>query len=149
MTDIDLEAHGARNDLAEGEDAPREPRGEPDTETEEYTIWTFESETSDWVPDTYVVARDPSPLDFRMWIFQGTGDVARFVVRSSHKYGPDEQVDGGRTDCCEVLLHGQSLTGTDCPDDVAELVTLTTGAETVLPDGEPTDEADRSGPVQY
>jgi len=145
MTEIEnLDTYGRPNDLDPDDPAPREPRGDPDEVTEEFRVWLFDAEESEVVPDVYVVDGRPEPLDFRMWVFVGHGTDARFVMRASHKYGPDEEVHGGREDCCEVLFAGQSLSGAHCPPAVERLVTDLTGAEvdTPRPDG-------HGGPVKY
>jgi hypothetical protein len=144
MDDIDLETYGEPNDLAPDVPAPREPQGEPNVRTDDYHIWTFESDRSAVVPDTYVVARDPSPLDFRMWIFSGEGETARFVVRSSHRYGPDAGDDRDEGECCEVLIDGASLTEDHCPQDVVDLVTDIVEKPITYPESE-----DSAGPIQY
>ena len=118
----DIDSYRQPNDIDPDDPAPREPEGSPDGTNEEFSVWMFDSETSETVPDTYVVARHPDLLDFRMWVFVGKGDKARFTMRASHKYGPDEEVPGGREDCCEVLFDGQSLTAAHCPEPVETLV---------------------------
>lgn len=143
----DLDSYGDPNDVGPEDQAPREPRGPPDTSSEHFLVWTFDSESSDTVPDTYVVAREPDPLDFRMWVFAGRGDRAEFVLRASHRYGPSEatELDGG--ECCEVLMEGGSLRRAHCPELVAEYVESTTGATVTYPDSEP--DGDRDSPIRY
>jgi len=147
MTEIDdLDSYREQNDIAPDEPAPREPEGEPDGVNEAFRVWMFDSEHSDTVPDIYVVDQNPEPLDFRMWVFVGEGQLARFVMRASHKYGPDEEVPGGREDCCEVLFEGESLTDDHCPSEVSTLVQSLTGAEVVTP----RDSTDgHGGPINY
>ena len=147
MEEIDLGSYGEPNDIAPDDPAPREPEGPPDETTDRFRVWLFDADQSATVPDTYVVARNPLPLDFRMWVFVGRADAAHFVMRASHKYGEDEFVPGGRSDCCEVLFEGGSLTGGHCPADVKALVERLTDAPTVMPP-EPTD-SDRGGPINY
>lgn len=142
----DLDSYGQPNDIGPDDPAPRQPEGSPDETTDEFRIWLFDSEESETVPDTYVVARNPFPLDFRMWVFVGRGDHARFVMRASHRYGENELVPGSREDCCEVLFDGQSLSGKHCPTDVEQLVTDLTGAGVVTPGPE---DPDHGGPIQY
>lgn len=143
---VDIESYPEANDLPPDDPAPREPKGDPDTRTEQYDIWAFDAERSPRVPDTYVVDRDPEPLDFRMWVFTGEGDKARFIMRASHKYGVDEAEEGGE-DCCEVLLESQSLTADHCPDEVAQLVADLVQAEVILPKKDPS--AERDSPIEY
>jgi len=146
MTGIDdLDSYRQHNDIGPEDPAPRQPEGKPDGVNEEFRVWLFDAEESETVPDVYVVARDPDPLDFRMWVFVGHGDHARFVMRSSHKYGPEEEVPGGREDCCEVLLAGESLTGDHCPPTVRALVGELTDAEVLTPGPR----EDHGGPVKY
>lgn len=142
----DLDTYRESNDLGPDEPAPREPRGEPAGQTDQFTYWLFDAEESERVPDTFVLTRDPSPLDFRMWVFAGKGPYARFVMRASHRYGEDVARSADGDDCCEVLLSGESLAATHCPRPVVELVESLTGAEVVLPDG-PSDRGD--SPVRY
>lgn len=146
MTDVDLDSYGENNDLPPDQPAPRQPRGKPDETFEDYEVWQFDAEMSETVPDTYVVSRQPDPLDFRMWVFAGRGQEAHFVMRSSHKYADDE-VTPEQDDCCEVLLEDQSLTADHCPDDVRQLVAELTDAPVVVPESE-TDE-DHGGPISY
>ena len=141
----DETAYGEPNDLGPDVPAPRAPRGPPSRTTPDYRIWAFEAEDSETVPDTYVVSRDPTPLDFRMWIFAGRGNDAVFVVRSSHRFGPDATVDS--EDCCEVLVEGASLTADHGPDAVATLVADLTGVTVEFPDADPSDH--RDGSVRY
>lgn len=146
MTEIeDLETYGTPNDIAPDDPAPREPEGQPDERTDEFDVWMFEADESETVPDTYVVDRNPFPLDFRMWVFVGRGELARFVMRASHKYGEDEVVPSGREDCCEVLFDGQSLRANHCPDTVVELVEELTGASVSLPE----DRTGSDSPINY
>lgn len=160
----ELGSYGDPNDIGPNEPAPRAPDGPPDERTDSFDVWFFDADESETVPDTYVVARDPFPLDFRMWVFVGHGSVARFVMRASHKYGPDDVVPGGRDDCCEVLFAGQSLTEEHCTESVETLVSELTGADIVFPGdgdtpGEKSDETngtkdersddDHGGPIHY
>lgn len=145
MDDVDLETYGEPNDLASDDPAPREPRGEPDVRTDEFDVWQFETDASATVEDTYVVDRNPHPLDFRMWVFQGRGDVARFVMRASHKYGRNEVVPDMADDCCEVLFDGQSLRERHCPESVQTTVRELTGAELDFPNGDD----GHGGPINY
>lgn len=147
MTDINLDTYGELNDIGPDEPAPREPKGEPDEITPKYKVWQFEADESDAVEDTYVVARNPHPLDFRMWVFVGRGDVARFVMRASHKYGENEVIPEGRDDCCEVLFDGQSLGAAHCPAEVEALVEELTDAAVATPSS--SDETDHGGPINY
>ena len=144
--DIDLDTYGQHHDLPPDEPAPREPHGRPSETHGTYDIWQFDSEHSDTVKETFVVARDPSPLDFRMWVFVGRGHEAHFIMRASHRYGVDEPVPEGET-CCEVLLEGQSLTGEHCPDEVIELVEDVTEAYGVVTPSAPADSED--SPIRY
>lgn len=147
MTDVDLASYGRHNDLPPDEPAPREPRGQPSEVHGKYDVWQFDADHSDTVKDTFVVARDPSPLDFRMWVFVGRGQEAHFVMRASHRYGVDEPVPEDDT-CCEVLLEGQSLTGDHCPAEVLELVEAVTEAVGVItPPGGSTGADDQ--PINY
>lgn len=130
----DLDSYRHDNDIGPDDPAPREPEGPPDGTNEAFSVWLFDSETSETVPDTYVVARNPEPLDFRMWVFVGKGQAARFTMRASHKYGPEEEVPNGRQDCCEVLFDGQSLTAAHCPEQVETLVQELTAAEIEYPE---------------
>ena len=130
----DLDSYRQPNDIGPDDPAPREPEGPPDGTNEEFSVWMFDSETSETVPDIYVVARNPEPLDFRMWVFVGKGEKARLTMRASHKYGPDEEVPGGREDCCEVLFDGQSLTAAHCPEPVETLVRELTAAAIEYPE---------------
>jgi hypothetical protein len=146
MGEIDLDSYGEPNDIGPDDPAPREPEGEPHRTTDEFYIWQFESETSETVPDTFVVARDPAPLDFRMWVFVGRGERAHFVMRASHRYSP-ENIESDREDCCEVLFEGQSLAAVHCPNDVERLVGDLTGAEVVTSWRSPGSES--AGPINY
>jgi hypothetical protein len=145
MTDVDLDSYGEPNDLAPDEPAPREPRGEPTEIHGPYKVWQFDADYSETVPDTFVVAQNPDPLDFRMWVFVGRGREAHFAMRASHRYAMDEAVD--HEDCCEVLLEGESLSGDHCPPEVRDLVAELTGAIDVVTPKE-TDE-DRDSPIRY
>lgn len=145
MTDVNLATYGATHDLPPDEPAPREPQGQPSEVHGTYNIWQFDAEHSDTVKDTYIVARDPSPLDFRMWVFVGRGREAHFIMRASHRYGPDEQVPDSQT-CCEVLLEGQSLTETHCPDEVLDLVEELTNAVSIVT---PSKNAEDDSPINY
>jgi hypothetical protein len=80
-----------------------------------------------------------------MWVFVGREDKAYFTMRASHKYSPEEAAEGEQADCCEVLLEGQSLAATHCPDAVEQLARDLSGAEVVLPQNEP----DHGGPINY
>ena len=143
----DLDTYGEPNDVGPDDQAPRAPRGPPDTSTGQFLVWTFDSDTSETVPDTYVVARDPEPLDFRMWVFAGRGREAAFVLRASHRYGPDEAPERGRRACCEVLIEGQSLRAKHCPEAVSSFVSEHTGAEVTFLDGNP--DRDEDSPISY
>jgi hypothetical protein len=143
----DFDSHGQLNDLAPDEPAPRAPEGDPHRVTDEFRVWLFEGTASNEVEDAYVVARQPNPLDFRMWVFQGRGDEARFVMRASHKYGENETIPGGREDCCEVLFDGQSLSDEHCPKDVETLVEDLTAGTVVTPDQQSNTDSD--GPINY
>lgn len=143
MTDsVDLTTYGSPNDLAEDEPAPREPRGDPDVTTDAFDVWCFDANGE--VPDVYVVARQPDPLDFRMWVFVGEGDRARFTLRASHRYGPDEVVPGVE-DCCEVLFDGQSLRKSHCPVSVRDTVRELTNAAIDWPERP----GGQDGPITY
>lgn len=143
MTDsVDLETYGEPNDLPPGEPAPRAPREQPDGVNEQFKVWLFDAEDSATVPDAYVVDQHPEPLDFRMWVFAGRGDRSHFVMRASHRYGPEEDHPPDEV-CCEVLLEGESLTSNHCPSEVEELVGDLTAAEVVMPD------ESHGGPVSY
>ncbi|WP_436934811.1 hypothetical protein [Halovenus marina] len=144
MTDVDMDSYREHNDIPPGEPAPRAPDEQPDGVNEDFRVWMFDAEQSTTVPDTYVVDQHPEPLDFRMWVFAGDGDQARFVMRASHKYAPDEQPPEGNEDCCEVLVEGESLTAEHCPEAVEQLVSDLTAAEVHLPES-----TDRGGPVRY
>lgn len=141
----DIDTYGTPNDIPPDEPAPREPHGEPSGETDQFVVWAFEAEQSDTVPDTFVVLKDPEPLDFRMWVFTGQGRTARFTMRASHRYGPDEQA-GDDEECCEVLVDGESLSEAHCPDPVERLVGDLTDADVTFPTG-PTD--GHGGPINY
>ncbi|WP_254862948.1 hypothetical protein [Halovivax gelatinilyticus] len=143
----DLDSYGEQNDLGPDDQAPREPRGPPDTSTGDFLVWTFESDSSEYVPDVYLVARDPEPLDFRMWIFNGRGDESAFVLRASHRYSPAEASDRPQSECCEVLMEGHSLTSEHCPEPVTEYVESITGTTVTFPDDEP--DRSRDSPIQY
>lgn len=142
----DLDSYREENDIEPEDPAPREPRGEPHRQTEALDIWLFDAEASDTVPDIYLVARDPDPLDFRMWVFAGQGEKSHFIMRASHRYGEEEAVPDGREDCCEVLMDGQSLRAKHCPRAVEEVVSELTGARVVLPRRHDTG---HGGPVNY
>lgn len=143
----DFDSYRAQNDIDPDDPAPREPKGEPDGANEQFRVWLFDAEESATVPDVYVVAQDPEPLDFRMWVFVGRGDRAYFTMRASHKYGEDETVLDGRGDCCEVLFEGQSLTGAHCPEPVERLAEDLTGAAVVMP--EKRESGGHGGPIDY
>ena len=147
MTEVDLDSYRESNDIAPDDPAPREPRGDPDIVNDDFRAWLFEADESDTVYDVYVVDRHPDPLDFRMWVFVGRGDRARFVMRASHKYGEDEVPPDGREDCCEVLMDQQSLSDAHCPQIVTEFVEDVTGAPVVTPEQSRSD--DRGGPINY
>lgn len=142
----DLDSYRQQNDIAPDDPAPREPKGQPDAENELFRVWLFDSEHSETVPDIYMVAQDPDPLDFRMWVFVGREDKSYFTMRASHKYGPDVTADEGHEDCCEVLLEGQSLSATHCPESVRQLANDLSGAQVVLPK---TEQSDHGGPINY
>ncbi len=146
MTDVDLDTYGRYHDLPPDQAAPREPHGQPSEVHGGYDVWQFDAEDSDTVQDTYVVARDPSPLDFRMWVFVGRGHESHFIMRASHRYGVDEPVPEDQV-CCEVLLEGQSLAREDCPEEVLELVEEVTDAVSVVTPGPRTTEND--SPIRY
>ncbi|MFC3960043.1 hypothetical protein [Halovivax cerinus] len=148
----DLDSYGDPNDIGPSDRAPREPEGPPDTSTGDFLVWTFDSESSATVPDVYLVARDPDPLDFRMWIFAGRGERAEFVLRASHRFSPSEAQNHDTMECCEVLMEGQSLGKTHCPEEVTEYVEELTGATVTYPDYDPDREDDRDrddSPIQY
>jgi len=147
MTDVDLERYGTENDLPEGEPGPREPHGQPTEVHGPYNIWQFDAEHSETVEDTYVVARDPSPLDFRMWVFVGRGREAHFVMRSSHRYGVDEPIPDGEV-CCEVLFEDGSLTSEHCPEAVVDVVEAVTDAVSVVTPG-PRESVPEDSPIRY
>jgi len=142
----DLETYRQENDIGPDDPAPREPKGQPHRQTEECSIWLFDARASETVPDTYVVARDPEPLDFRMWVFAGKETDCYFIMRASHKYGEDEVVQGNREDCCEVLMDGQSLKGRHCPAEVKDVVSELTGTDIIMPE---TQSYDQGGPINY
>jgi hypothetical protein len=145
MVDITLDSYGEPNDIGPDDPAPREPQGEPHRTTADFHIWQFDADHSETVPDTFVVARDPEPLDFRMWVFVGRGDRSHFVLRASHRYPPDEAA--GHEDCCEVLFEGQSLAARHCPDAVERLIGDLTGTEVVTSWRSPGTES--AGPINY
>lgn len=147
MTDIDMESYGEPNDIGPDDPAPREPEGPPDTVTDEFEVWQFDAEASETVPDSYVVDRNPDPLDFRMWVFVGHGERSEFVMRASHRYSEADAVGGAPDDCCEVLFDGDSLRGYHCPAEVESLVERLTDAP-VLTGGEP-EASDHGGPIDY
>lgn len=144
MLDVDLDSYGEPNDIEPDDPAPRAPEGAPDRTTDAFEVWLFDAEGSQTVPDVYVSARDPNPLDFRMWVFVGRGRQAAFVMRASHKYGENELVHGGREDCCEVLFEGESLSETHLPESVRTLVEGLTDATVTTPSG-----ADDDEPINY
>jgi len=139
----DLDEYREQNDIRPEDPAPREPQGDPDYQTDDFWIWQFDAEASEQVNDTYLVAKDPAPLDFRMWVFAGKGSKIHFIMRASHKYGQGEP---HREDCCEVLMDGQSLQPKHCPPEAEELVAELTGADVVLPR---TSDTSTGGPVSY
>jgi hypothetical protein len=141
----DLDTYGEPNDIPEDEPAPREPRGEPSGENDQFIVWAFEAEQSDTVPDTFVVLKDPEPLDFRMWVFTGQGPKARFTMRASHRYGPEEEIPDDEL-CCEVLIDGESLSEEHCPEEIAELVEELTDGEVEFPSGPG---GGHGGPISY
>lgn len=145
--DVDLENYGRHDDLPDDQPAPREPHGQPSEVHGAYDVWQFDAEHSETVQDTYVVARDPSPLDFRMWVFVGRGREAHFTMRASHKYGVDEPVPEDDV-CCEVVLEGDSLTGEHCPQDVLDVVEAVTDAVGVVTPSVRAQEREDS-PVRY
>lgn len=140
----DLDSYREHNDLRPEDPAPRQPEGKPDYQTDHLWIWQFDPEATAEVQDTYVVAKDPSPLDFRMWVFAGKGSNIHFIMRASHKYAEDEKLE--EDDCCEVLMDGQSLRARHCPDVVERTVSELTGADVVMP--RPVDD-DHGGPISY
>jgi hypothetical protein len=145
MVEIDdLDSYRMHNDIGPDDPAPREPEGPPDAENEQFRVWLFDAEASETVPDLYVVAQNPSPLDFRMWVFVGRGDTAQFSMRASHRYSEEEVVEGGREDCCEVLFAGESLRADHCPAAVEQLAEDLSGANVLLPP-----EEDHGGPINY
>lgn len=149
MTDVDLDTYGEVHDLPPDEPAPRKPRGQPSEVHGKYNVWQFDAEHSDTVQDTFVVARDPSPLDFRMWVFVGRGQEAHFSMRASHKYGVDEPTPEDDV-CCEVLLEGQSLTGEHCPREVLDLAEeVTSAVSVVVPSGQVRDDDEDEQPINY
>ena len=142
----DLETYRRHNDIGPEDPTPREPKGEPHRQTDELNIWLFDAEASDTIPDTYVVARDPEPLDFRMWVFAGKDTDCYFIMRASHKYSEDEVVEGSRDDCCEVLMDGQSLRGRHGPTEVEEVVSELVGTSIIMPRSR---SDDQDGPISY
>lgn len=140
----DLDSYRDENDIRPDDPAPREPRGDPHRSTELFDIWVFEAEGSDTVPDIYLVAKDPEPLDFRMWVFAGHGPNSHFIMRASHRYAEDEASPDGTDDCCEVLMDGQSLRPEHCPREAKQVVEELTGADVVMPETESND-----GPINY
>jgi len=146
MDQVDLDSYGTPNDIGPDEPAPRAPAGDPDVTTADFRVWLFDADESETVPDAYVVARRPHPLDFRMWVFVGRGDRAEFVLRASHKYGPGEVVGDAADDCCEVLFAGESLRASHCPTAVEDLVAEVTGGTVRTAQG-PEDGGD--SPVNY
>lgn len=141
----DLDSYAAQNDIRPEDPAPRQPEGEPDYQTDELWIWQFDAEASSEVQDTYVVAKDPDPLDFRMWVFAGNGPNIHFIMRASHKYGVEEQIPED-DDCCEVLMDGKSLRAKHCPELVEKTVSELTDADVIMPK-EP--DSDHGGPISY
>ncbi len=139
----DLDEYRDRNDIRPEDPAPREPQGDPDYQTDNFWIWQFDAEASDRVNDIYLVAKDPAPLDFRMWVFAGKGPNSHFIMRASHRYGPEEP---HRDDCCEVLMDGQSLRSKHCPPEAREIIEELTGTELILPGRSDTS---HGGPVSY
>jgi len=144
----DLDTYGEQNDIRPEDPAPREPQGEPTGSTEQFWIWQFDAEASEQVKDTYVVAKDPSPLDFRMWVFAGKGRHIYYIMRASHRYGKNEAVSR-RDDCCEVLMDGKSLQATHCPPEVKDTVQELTGATVIMPQSSDSSDDSQGGPVQY
>lgn len=141
----DLDTYAQPNDIGPDDPAPREPQGDPIHSTEQFDIWAFDAEASETVPDVFVVARDPSPLDFRMWVFAGQGSDIHFIMRASHRYGEDDPVPENE-DCCEVLMDGQSLRAHHCPTEVEDLVSTITETEVVMPESSG---GDSDGPISY
>jgi hypothetical protein len=144
----DLDSYREHNDIEPDDPAPREPKGPPDAENEQFRVWLFDAEESETVPDIYVAAQDPSPLDFRMWVFVGRGETAQFSMRASHRYSEEEVAAEGHEDCCEVLFAGESLTAPHCPPAVEELASDLSGADVLLPP-EREAEGDHGGPIDY
>lgn len=142
----DLDSYREKNDISPDDPAPREPQGEPSQSTEHFWIWGFEAEASETVPDVFVVAKDPEPLNFRMWVFAGNGANSHFIMRASHKYGEDEVVANDE-DCCEVLMDGQSLRERHCPPEVENIVSELAAADVIMP--KVPDDDDSRGPVSY
>ncbi|MFC7059200.1 hypothetical protein [Halovenus salina] len=146
MTDITLDSYADNHDLPPEDPAPREPQGQPTEVHGKFKIWQFDADHSNSVQDTYIVARDPSPLDFRMWVFVGRGRESHFIMRSSHRYGTDEPIPEN-TVCCEVLLEGQSLTEEHCTDEVLNLVEQVTDAVSIVTPS--TTGSDDEQPINY
>jgi hypothetical protein len=144
----DLDTYRVQNDIGPDDPAPRAPQGPPDAENEQFRVWLFDAEESETVPDIYIVAQDPSPLDFRMWVFVGRGETSQFSMRASHKYSEDEVVESGREDCCEVLFAGESLRAEHCPPAVEQLARDLSGAEVLLPPERDTGDG-HGGPINY
>ena len=142
----DIDSYRAENDIRPEDPAPREPQGEPHRSTERFDIWAFDAEASETIPDIYIVAKDPEPLDFRMWVFAGNGPRSHFIMRASHKYGEDETPPDGDDDCCEVLMDGQSLRPDHCPAEVEAVVEQLTDTEVVMPK---TRDSGQNGPINY
>jgi len=141
----DFDSYREQNDIGPDDPSPREPKGPSDAANDRFRVWLFDAEESATVPDVYVVARDPEPLDFRMWVFVGRGDRAQFTMRASHKYGETETVPDGREDCCEVLFEGESLTAAHCPESVERLVSDLSGADVAMPQ----ERDSHGGPIDY
>ena len=141
----DIDSYAVQNDIGPDDPAPREPEGDPTQVTDQFEIWAFEAEASETIPDVFVVARDPSPLDFRMWVFAGNGPESHFIMRASHRYGAEQPVPDDEV-CCEVLMDGHSLSATHCPNEVETVVAELTKTDVVLPTGP---DKDHGGPVRY
>jgi len=142
----DLDTYRQHNDVGPDDPAPREPKSGPDAESDLFRVWLFDAEHSETVPDIYAVARDPSPLDFRMWVFVGRDEYSYLTMRASHRYSPEVAAETKGNDCCEVLLEGQSLGPQHCPGTVRQLARDLAGTRVVLPENEDTD---HGGPISY
>lgn len=142
----DLDSYRNHNDIGPDDPAPREPKGRPDAENELFRVWLFDTEDSGNVPDLYIVAQDPDPLDFRMWVFVAREGNVYFTMRASHKYGPEKAEEDSTEDCCEVLLEGDSLRADHCPASVEQLASELSATQVVLPQNEQTD---HGGPINY